>query len=497
MLPGSILQKLKDQTDSQAPGGRSLNLGVYYKNTLVALCHALEDALLEADYEPLVITAFQRGKWYLQEADRYRDIAQRARHVAIMAAPDAGFAEHPTSQQPNVSLVSLGEDDPVGQEWHLIIVSPNYTAMVLCQELTEADYGPAGVPQHDLSRKFYGLWTFEPQLVQATARLAIAHIETYAPDLAAKLQAFYTDILTQSQTADALCSVPTADNLGAIVGQVVSYLQTSQQELSGHTGMGFEAYPFRLDKNLISNELQAFLRMAQLIDQTDLSNPMAAAEVATLAESLGQLLDLPAWQLHRLRLAGLLHRIATVQSVAPTLHAAGGDTEPMLEPQPQAPACPLSPGTQILRRMNRMKAIATILTHQSEAWDGSGTPAGLVGDAIPLESRILGLVAYFQERLAAHCQPQTSANATGQRLGALQLAQPEDFAAALTDCQQAVSQRWDPKLLEAFSLLVGGLQQGLNLAVSMPRVASGLWLLDSHSDEELLSPQPTSTATSA
>ncbi len=43
----------------------------------------------------------------LQEADRYSDIAKRSRHVTIMAAPDSSFAEHPTSQLPNVSRDGL------------------------------------------------------------------------------------------------------------------------------------------------------------------------------------------------------------------------------------------------------------------------------------------------------------------------------------------------------------------------------------------------------
>jgi len=34
--------------------------------------------------------------------------------------------------------------------------------MVLCQELSAADYGAGGQPAADLERKFYGLWTFEP-----------------------------------------------------------------------------------------------------------------------------------------------------------------------------------------------------------------------------------------------------------------------------------------------------------------------------------------------
>jgi len=65
-----------------------------------------------------------------------------------------------------------------------MILSPTYTAMVLCQELSAADYGAGGQPAADLERKFYGLWTFEPALVQETVELAIAHIGRYNPELA-------------------------------------------------------------------------------------------------------------------------------------------------------------------------------------------------------------------------------------------------------------------------------------------------------------------------
>lgn len=474
MLQGSILQTLKEAHQTGELGKRPLNFGVYYKNTLVSLCHALEDSILADDYSPLVITAFQRGKWYLEEADRYGEIADRARQIVIMAAPDGGFAEHATSQRSNVALVSLEPTDPVAQEWHLIIVSPNYTAIVLCQELTPEDYGAAGVPQVDRERKFYGLWTFEPGLVHETAELAIAHIGRYNPDLQAKLTTQLQDIKTRSQHQDALCGLPTVDHLGDIVSRVVTYLQTNQQDLLHDASYAYPEERF-LDSNLVSNELQAFLRIAQLIDQTDLSNPLVAAEVATLAETVGQLLDLPAWQLHRLRLAGLLHRMGSLRhdtELSPgSTHRYDESSVPL--------ACPLIPGTQILRTMNRMKAIATIVTHQTEWWNGAGIPAGLAGDEIPVESRILGLVAQFQQHLATHRTAETE-------VGNFASYSPEALAQALAVCQAEGGDRWDPKLVETLALLVSGLQQGLELPVNLPKIAAGIWLLDSHSDEELL-----------
>jgi len=464
MLKGSILQQL---AEAHHGSKRPLNFGVYYKNTLVALCHALEDCILTSSSAPLVITAFQRGKWYLQEADRYGDIAERSRQIVIMAAPDSGFAEHATSQRPNVELVGLEAGDPVAQEWHLIILSPTYTAMVLCQELSAADYGAEGVPEVDLERKFYGFWTFEANLVKETVDIAIAHLGRYNPEL--------QKTLTQQAEEIVADNTQPPDDLDAIACRVVDYLQTSQLGISQ---LGQLPHHKALDNNLVSNELQAFLRMAQLIDLADTNNPMAAAEVAALAETIAQLLELPAWQSKRLRLAALLHRLGPLPG-----------SETMLAPevsmhyQEEAPSCPLTcpliPAAQVLRTMPQLRAVAQILTHQSEWWNGTGSPAGLAGDEIPLESRILGLVAEFQQRMTQ-----------------LQATQPNNegnLAQALAACKQEQGDRWDPKLVDTLALLVAGLQQGLSLSIMPPKVASGIWLLD---DQPLYNPKnsaPTSS----
>jgi len=81
----------------------------------------------------------------------------------------------------------------------------------------------------------------------------------------------------------------------------VDYLQTSELDDSK---LSICTQHKALEHNLVSNELQV-LRLAQLIDLADTNNPRAAAEVAALAETMGQLLEIPAW-LKRLRLAGLL-----------------------------------------------------------------------------------------------------------------------------------------------------------------------------------------------
>lgn len=451
MLEGSILQQLKTTHNHST---RPIRFGVYYKNTLVSLCHALEDHILSDDSTPLVIAAFQRGKWYLQEAERYADIAKYSREIVIMASQDTGFVEHPTSQLPNVDLVALDTSDPVAQEWHLIILSSNYTAMVLCQELSEADYGEAGLPASDIERKFYGLWTFEPELVRETAELAIAHVQQYNPELAQKLTTYKQEIVP---------AIAKPENLSAVVSRVVDYLQIGQDNLTIPTALRQQS----LDRNLVSNEIQAFLRMAQLMDIADVNNPLAAAEVVVLAETMGQLLDLPAWQIKRLRLAGLLHRIDPLQK-AESILTPGTSTRYHEDASSTALSCPLVPGAQVLRTMPRLRAVAQIITHQTEWWNGTGEPAGLAGDEIPLESRILALLADFQWRV----NQQKSSNQSREQI----------FTQALDECRQQQSTRFDPKLLDTLALLVMGLQQGLDLPIMTPKVSTGIWLLDSRWD---------------
>jgi len=421
MLKGSILQQLETVCRHS---NRSIRYGVYYKNTLVSLCHALEDHILDKREQPIVVTCFQRGKWYLQEADRYRDIAACSQDVVIMANDDAGFAAHSTSQLPNVNLVELNTTDPLSQEWHLIILAPSYASMVICQELSDADYGMQGLPTSDLERKFYGMWTFEPDLVLKTTELAIAHIENYNQELAHKLNSHKQIIETQ---------MASSEEVEVIVSRVIEYLKSSENTVTSATGKN------SLSRNLVSNELQALLRMAELIEMRDIENPMAAVQVAGMAEVMAQLLDLPPWQIKRLRLAALLHRIYNLKQ-----NKTNGEV-------------------QVLDRMPELQDIAQIIIHQNEWWNGNGVPEGLSGEKIPLESRILALLMEFQREInQQHKNPQG-------------MEDKDIFALALSKCKQQEQTRFDPELINTLNLLVLGLQQGLDL----PKFTNSIWLIDS------------------
>lgn len=458
MQPESTLNQLK----AALPTGQlPSSYGVYFKNTLVALCHALEDHILQScsavpAERPLVLVTFQQGKWYLQEADRYFEIAQCASQVAISALPDSGFASHKTGQLENVSLIHLDERDSMVEEWNLIILAPNYASMVLCHELSSEEYRNDGKPMADTERKFYGLWTFDRPAVEAAATILIERLRSYNPPLA--------DSLTQCQEQIQATPNPTAADLSGVVARIVTYLQRSQEQLvtvnrQARELWELEGQALRLNRNLAANKLQAFLRMAQRVDERDPANPIASLQVAALSETLGQMLDLPTLKLRRLRLAGLLFRIGLAEApsevFAQPTHRLEVSNQSFWRDRALL-------GAQLLSSMPELAPITEIVSRQLEHWDGSGKPDGLKGEGIPIEARILGLVAYFQELTQARAeQPALS------------------LEAAIEQCRARSGTRFDPALIEALSHVVRLTEMGLMQLPDRPSQLPTVWLEDS------------------
>ncbi len=459
MNPESTLARLQ----ATLPDGKlPSSYGVYFKNTLVALCHALEDHILQTSgsgddiaLKPLVLVTFQQGKWYLQEADRYLDIASSSRRVVIGAVVDSGFATHKTGQLENVSLIDLDPIDPIIQEWNLIILAPTYKAMVLCRELSDEEYLPEGKPDVDTERKFYGLWSFDQSLVSAAAEIFIEQTRHYNPPLADSLLEIHHEIL-------ATVGPPLAD-ISGVVTRIVTYLQTSQQQMVAINRQSrdlweLEGQALRVSRNLNANKLQAFLRMAQRVDERDSWNPTASLQVAALSETLGQLLDLPALQLRRLRLAGLLFRIGLVSAPNEVFT----QTSDQFDQQTLAFWRDRSfIGSQLLQAMPELSPVAEIVKHKLEYWDGSGKPEGLRGEGIPIASRIIGLIACFQ----ALTKPR------GDR-PALSLTE------ALEKCREQSGSRFDPALVESLANVVRLTEMGLMELPSRPSQLPNIWLED-------------------
>lgn len=134
--------------------------------------------------------------------------------------------------------------------------------------------------------------------------------------------------------------------------------------------------------------LRATIRTLQ--DVCELSDPFSAMHgrrVARLAEQLGRELGMAEADITVLGLAASVHDIGnlTVPAMLRCLPA------PLPEHQRESVELHPQAGRDILRSMDEVSPIPTIVAQHHERLDGSGYPNGLRGDDIVLEARIIGV----------------------------------------------------------------------------------------------------------
>jgi len=213
---------------------------LYFKASLTALSHAMEDQVLASSLgQPLVIASFQRERFYRQEAHRYKRLAQRSDQVYVLAAPETEF----TNSSNDYETVAFEPADWLSQEWHLIVISQNYATCLVCRESLGSlaknpdPEDPTPAVDMDTARRFEGIWTSERSVSLKAAELLLARILVYRPELADKI-ALARDRY-QIGTSIPFVSAPTIDpstgfysiDPDPFVQRLVTYLQSSQYKL--------------------------------------------------------------------------------------------------------------------------------------------------------------------------------------------------------------------------------------------------------------------------
>jgi DICT domain-containing protein len=192
-----------------------LKTQIYFKASLTAISHAIEDLVLCGDEKPLVIANFQQARYYRQEAKRYQRIAQIADRVYILAVPETDFTAHNT----NYATISLDPTDELTQEWHLVIIGEKYAACLICREFA----APIDTADLDSARQFRGFWTFDRPICNTVAKLLGDRIADYRPDLAEEIAEN-----TERYRLEQIPVTTTEINARLFAERLTNYLQASQ-----------------------------------------------------------------------------------------------------------------------------------------------------------------------------------------------------------------------------------------------------------------------------
>jgi diguanylate cyclase (GGDEF)-like protein len=149
----------------------------------------------------------------------------------------------------------------------------------------------------------------------------------------------------------------------------------------------------------------------------------------TLAKSLG----LPSADINRLGTCALLHDIGKIGISDEILNKAGElNTEEWeaIKSHPQL-------GADIISHVPQLASCLAGILYHHERYDGSGYPAGLKGEAIPQDARILGVVDAFAAMTSV--RPYRSAFSYEEALGEL---------------KRGAGKQFDPHLVKAFTTVI-------------------------------------------
>ena len=178
-IPKSVLAELVLEVPQIKPQ-------IYFKSSLTALSHAMEDQVLASSDQPLVIATFQKESFYRQEAHRYRRIGNLTSQVYVLAAPETEF-KHSSEYH---ETVAFNSKDALSREWNLLVLGQGYSSCLISNECDNSGLAKK-ISQFngiDQIRRFEGIWTFERQVCLESAILLLTRILNYRPELKEKVQ---------------------------------------------------------------------------------------------------------------------------------------------------------------------------------------------------------------------------------------------------------------------------------------------------------------------
>ncbi|BCB26309.1 two-component system response regulator [Sulfurimicrobium lacus] len=190
------------------------------------------------------------------------------------------------------------------------------------------------------------------------------------------------------------------------------------------------------NKKLKESFLTSIKVFANLIELRERSLAGHSRRVADLARTLAKRLALPDSEVQDIFIAALLHDIGKIGLpdkllTKPFAILAGEERDLVLRH-------PIT-GQAALMGLEQIHGAAKLIRSHHERWDGMGFPDGLVGLAIPFGARILAVANDFD------------AVQIGTQLSK-QLNQSEAVAYIL----EGRAKRYDPQVVDAFSLAMGG-----------------------------------------
>lgn len=151
-----------------------------------------------------------------------------------------------------------------------------------------------------------------------------------------------------------------------------------------------------LEEQLKQCQTGVMLALSMMLDLKDLKTGLHATRLAEWAVRIAEQLGVGHEELRDIEFASLLHDIGKIGVPDALLLKPGALTDEEIALVRKHPEY----GWAILRNVPGFERTSLLVLHHHECFDGTGYPAGLAGDEIPLGARIVAVVDAFDAMLS-------------------------------------------------------------------------------------------------
>jgi GAF domain-containing protein len=180
----------------------------------------------------------------------------------------------------------------------------------------------------------------------------------------------------------------------------------------------------------LEGSLREFARsLGRAIEKRDGTTSGHVARTEDMARTIAQRLELPGATKENLVYGCALHDVGKLGIPDSILLKPGPLDHDEWDVMRRHPAI----GAEIVGPIRRFQSIAPIILHHQEKFDGTGYPAGLAGESIPVESRIIAVIDAYDAMISK--RPYNT---------------PKSHDEAIAELRRCSGTQFDPRVVEAF-----------------------------------------------